>query len=443
MNPGKCPVCGADAVGSAYADRDVVFVDCPACGPFAVPETTDLLTLRDLTPVPRAILSFWLRHQARGKTPLLLTDELIKRVITEQKLPAPDEQEENLIQVIGTKIVESGEPQLAVDLRYFASEIGAPGERALRGLVAHLLEKGILNGIRNIPMVLSGQANGVQLGLTPDGFRRYRELQANSAPRYQVRRTTVFLSHAASDEHIALVLNAEIERRLPGVKVFCSSDPTDLPPGTKWSPAIQQALQESTMLIFVASERGLRRPWVWFECGTFWFSGRKIMPLCLGEVRKNGLRPPLSELQAINGDEPSDLKTALDVIATATGATVNDASDLDTLAEKLKQLDGEATAVLSAASGWFGADWKGRFLAYDGPYESLKLNEDRNFDSSMGEALKAAGYHIALYDRNNFGAMTDANHFVWLTDKQSWRCRVAKGTQYLVATPIYLVVTPI
>jgi hypothetical protein len=433
MNPVKCPVCGADAIGSPYPDRDVLFIECPACGVFDAPETTNLLILRDLAPVQRAVLSSWLRHEVRGEKPLVLTDELTKRVIKENKLPAPDEQEENLIAVVGQKTLESGEPQLTVDLRYFASEIGAPNERALRDLVGRLLEKGILNGIRNVPMVLSGEVNAVQLGLTADGFRKYRELKTNSAPG---RGNTVFLSHAASDEHIALVLNAEIERRLPGVKVFCSSDPTDLPPGSKWSPAIQQALQESTMLIFVASERGLQRPWVWFECGTFWFNGRKILPLCLGKIRKNSLRPPLSELQAINGDEQSDLKTALDVIAKATGATVNDGSDLDTLSQKLKQLDRQAAAVVSVASGWRGVEWNGVFLAYDGPYRTLRSVEDANFEMSMQEALNAAGYKVTLYDENNFAAMGDANHFVWLTDRTSWRCRVAKGRQWLVATPI-------
>jgi hypothetical protein len=99
-------------------------------------------------------------------------------------------------------------------------------------------------------------------------------------------------------------------------------------------------------------------------------------------------------------------------------------------------LDREAAAVLMASSGWQGAEWKGRYLAYDGPYESLNERGDRNFETSMQLALQAAGYHIALYDKNNFAAMSDANHFVWLTDRKSWRCRVAKGTHYLVATPI-------
>jgi hypothetical protein len=51
-------------------------------------------------------------------------------------------------------------------------------------------------------------------------------------------------------------------------------------------------------------------------------------------------------------------------------------------------LDREAAGVLSASSGWAGAEWNGRFLAYDGPYESLKEIGDRNFETAMqgGEA---------------------------------------------------------
>ena len=75
------------------------------------------------------------------------------------------------------------------------------------------------------------------------------------------------------------------------------------------------------------------------------------------------------------------------------------------------------------------------FLAYDGPYRPLRSVEDANFEMSMQEALKAGGYKVALYDENNFAAMGNASHFVWLTDRSSWRCRVAKGRQWLVATP--------
>jgi|SRR5580700_820188 hypothetical protein len=87
MNAVKCPVCRADAVGSPYHDRDVQFIKCPACGDLDVPRTTDLLILRQLPLLKRAVLSFWLRHEARGEAPLVLTDELINRIIRESPLP--------------------------------------------------------------------------------------------------------------------------------------------------------------------------------------------------------------------------------------------------------------------------------------------------------------------------------------------------------------------
>jgi hypothetical protein len=245
----------------------------------------------------------------------------------------------------------------------------------------------------------------------------------------------VFLSHAASDEHIALTLKAEIERRIPGVRVFCSSDPIDLPPGTRWSGEIQEALKASTILILVASARGLERPWVWFECGTFWFSNRKIVPFCLGDIRKNALRPPLWELQAINGDEPDGLKTALESIASATGTTLVDSLYLSELAEKLKELDREADALLRHSAGWLGAEWDGKFLAYDGPYQSLKTIEDMQFAPSMQDALAKAGYTVALYDKGHFGTIGEGGRFIQLTDRKSWRSRVVKGDMWLVGRP--------
>ena len=133
--------------------------------------------------------------------------------------------------------------------------------------------------------------------------------------------------------------------------------------------------------------------------------------------------------------DSSELRTGLDVVAAATGSTVSDASDLNNLSEKLRQLDREAAAVSNASSGWLGAEWEGRFLAYDGPYESMKEFGDRNFETSMQEALQAVDYSVALYEKNNFAAMGDANHFVQLTDRKSWRCRIVKGDTYLVARP--------
>ena len=173
----------------------------------------------------------------------------------------------------------------------------------------------------------------------------------------------VFLSHAAFDKDIALLLKKEIERRLPGTSVFCSSDPDSLPPGSKWSPTIQQALQDASMLIFIATEHSVQRPWVWFECGTFWFTNKAIMPLCLGPVRKNELRSPLSELQAVNGDEPNDLKTVFEVIAKSSGLRLSDTSSLDDPRQRYKDWRAKPRRPRSIGAGWHGVQWKGNFLS--------------------------------------------------------------------------------
>ena len=101
MDSDNCRVCNAPAKVYPYPDRDAAFIDCPACGRFDVPETTALLILKGLRSVQRAILSFWLRHQQRGEDPLVLTDELTKRVLEETKLPTADEQEDNLVRLVG------------------------------------------------------------------------------------------------------------------------------------------------------------------------------------------------------------------------------------------------------------------------------------------------------------------------------------------------------
>src|SRR5207302_544775 len=48
-----------------------------------------------------------------------------------------------------------------------------------------------------------------------------------------------FLSHASADAPLALYIRNTFEGNITGIEIFCSSDPTDLPPGTRWPQAIQ------------------------------------------------------------------------------------------------------------------------------------------------------------------------------------------------------------
>lgn len=113
------------------------------------------------------------------------------------------------------------------------------------------------------------------------------------------------------------------------------------------------------------------------------------------------------------------------ILSHVSGSSIPDVSDH--LAE---------SATESIAAGWEGVEWKGNFLAYDGPHDGLDSKEDRPFEMSMQDALKAGGYNIALYDRGNFRHVGDRVHFVLLTDRRTWKCRIARGNdEYLVASP--------
>jgi hypothetical protein len=125
----------------------------------------------------------------------------------------------------------------------------------------------------------------------------------------------IFLTHAAADARVALLMKEELEKRLPQAKVFCSSDPKDLPPGARWSERIQGELRESRVLLILASGRSIARPWIWFETGFAWGSAKLVIPLCVGDVRKNALPPPLSELQALNIDDSDDLVALINEVS--------------------------------------------------------------------------------------------------------------------------------
>ncbi len=245
----------------------------------------------------------------------------------------------------------------------------------------------------------------------------------------------IFLSHASSDSELALYIKTVLEKNLKEITVFCSSDPTDLPPGSKWPSKIQKELRTSDLFLLLATSRSLSRPWVWFECGTFWFKDKKLIPLCSGQVRKNKLVTPLSERMALNLDEPKDIDSlfqTIEQLADINREPIDIPRIVKTLSEKEKS--GERTARMKA--GWTGVNWNRRFLCYDGPIEGLELIEDRAFQRSMSEALASEGFKVYL---SNPESLTDhaekGYRIIYLTDRECWRQKIVKDRSILIARP--------
>lgn len=114
----------------------------------------------------------------------------------------------------------------------------------------------------------------------------------------------IFISHASSNsklvKHIRDKLNSVFAN---GVKVFASSIPGSIPPGSDWFASIRENLTKSSVLLFLITPQSIDRPWVWFEMGASWekhTEGKlRAIPLCCG-VSLRDLPPPLSAIQGID-----------------------------------------------------------------------------------------------------------------------------------------------
>ena len=113
----------------------------------------------------------------------------------------------------------------------------------------------------------------------------------------------VFISHISEEARIASTLKKHIEAALAGqVKVFVSSDPRDLPAGTKWLERISQAIESAEVLVVLCSPVALKRPWINFEMGCGWEKKVPIIPVCHSGQKKGELPAPISEFQALEMD---------------------------------------------------------------------------------------------------------------------------------------------
>lgn len=287
----------------------------------------------------------------------------------------------------------------------------------------------------NVSALIDGAL--VETSANIDLFSRGRASRADTRQpeRPSIRNELIFMSHASADARLGTMLKDEIVRRMPGVEIFCASYPGDIPLGFRWSSEIQRALQEAAGLVLIATARSIARPWIWFESGTFWFD-RPIIPLCFGEVRKDTLPPPLNEKEATNLDTAKDIEVLLNSLAEITGIPVTDTDNLEILAAGIAAADRETDATAISVEGWRGAEWNGKFLAYDGPIEEITRIEDAPFECSMQEALQSAGYKIVMARREQLvDYIPRGFKQVFLTDRRRWRREIAWGDTVLVTGP--------
>jgi hypothetical protein len=113
----------------------------------------------------------------------------------------------------------------------------------------------------------------------------------------------IFISHIIEDKELATKFKNWIEESFLGqVEVFASSYPNDIKLGDKWLEEIEKNIFNSNILLILANEISLIRPWIYFEAGAGWRQKIPVISICFGEINKNNIPSPLSFFQS------SDLK---------------------------------------------------------------------------------------------------------------------------------------
>lgn len=155
----------------------------------------------------------------------------------------------------------------------------------------------------------------------------------------------IFLSHAAVDKNLAMLLKVTLEHLLPGIDVFVSSDPEDLKPGDTWVDVILENLRAAQLIVVLATQRGLSRKWVWYESGATWSRGVRLVPCCVGSLRKGELPSPFSSFQALNIDDADDFLRFLRIAVEELGLYEPKPFDVAELVRKLKETDQSIVAT--------------------------------------------------------------------------------------------------
>jgi WD40 repeat protein len=94
-------------------------------------------------------------------------------------------------------------------------------------------------------------------------------------------RYDVFISYSHSD---AKEYAFNLKQQLSNLDFSCFIDKEESPPGLALGPTLEKALKRSAVLVLLATERSLTRPYIHQEFETFVAAGRKIIPINISDA---------------------------------------------------------------------------------------------------------------------------------------------------------------
>ena len=111
---------------------------------------------------------------------------------------------------------------------------------------------------------------------------------------------TTFFSHSSHDKAALLKLKGLFLAKTGGsIDVFMSSDGQSISFGKNWVHSVEQALEQTKLMLVFVTPSSLRSSWLHFESGFAYSKGIQVVPIGLG-IDLSTVGAPLSLLQGFN-----------------------------------------------------------------------------------------------------------------------------------------------
>jgi len=133
-----------------------------------------------------------------------------------------------------------------------------------------------------------------------------------------VTRMKLFISHSSADAKIAeaFVILLRTALNLPSHEIRCTSvDGFKLPIGTDVNEHLRREVHEALVFVALLSPSSVESPYVLFELGARWGSGKYLAPVTVGGMLPGELSAPLSATHAVNGANANDLHQLISELA--------------------------------------------------------------------------------------------------------------------------------
>ncbi len=114
----------------------------------------------------------------------------------------------------------------------------------------------------------------------------------------------IFISFIHEEQPVAIAVQQLLRPSLGNRNVFLSSDEWQIFAGEQWLDRLKAELQPAKVVVLLLSQCSVKRPWVNFEAGVAWLTGKVIIPACFAGLTKSALPKPYSNIQAL--DLPDD-----------------------------------------------------------------------------------------------------------------------------------------